>query len=117
MVLLFTFVNDILLRMLGMMILCFLILLHHAHALPYKDTRGNTAGSASASALVVIGGINLVRAAFEAAEYVPHGPNAMLMRVFDEVCCSIRNYISFAGSLRRYRHSLHLQSNISRAIF
>lgn len=84
-VLLFTFVNDTLIRTLCMMLLCFIILLHHAHALPYKDRRGNLAGTASAAALVVVVGINLVRAAFEAAEYVPHGPNETLMKVFDEM--------------------------------
>ena len=84
-VLLFTFVNDTLIRMLCMMLVCFIILLHHVHVLPYKDTRGNIAGSASAAALVIVGGINLVRAGFEAAEYVPQGPNSMLMQVFEHV--------------------------------
>lgn len=54
-------------------------LLHHVHALPYRDRRGNAAGSASAVALVVVATINLLRAGFEAAEYVPRGPNAYLM--------------------------------------
>lgn len=84
-VLLFTFVNDTLIRMLCMMLVCFVILLHHVHVLPYKDTRGNLAGSASAAALLIIGGINLVRAGFEAAEYVPQGPNEFLMTVFEEM--------------------------------
>ena len=84
-VLLNTFVNDPLIRMLCMMLVCFIILLHHVHALPYKDTKGNLAGSASAAALLIVGGINLVRAGFEAAEYVPQGPNEMLMQVFEEV--------------------------------
>lgn len=84
-VLLFTFINDKLIRMLCMMLVCFIILLHHVHVLPYKDTKGNMAGSASAAALLVVGGVNLVRAGFEAAEYVPHGPNATLMVVFEEI--------------------------------
>ena len=84
-VLLYTFVNDTLIRMLCMMLVCFIILLHHVHVLPYKDTRGNLAGSASAAALLLVGGINLVRAGFEAAEYVPQGPNHALMQVFEEV--------------------------------
>ena len=84
-VLLYTFVNDTLVRMLAMMLVCFVILLHHMHALPYRDTRGNLAGSASAAALLMVGGINLVRAGFEAAEYVPMGPNAVLMQVFEEI--------------------------------
>jgi hypothetical protein len=39
----------------------------------------------SAAALVVVGAINLVRAGFEAAEYIPQGPNATLMTVFEEL--------------------------------
>ncbi|ELU03572.1 hypothetical protein CAPTEDRAFT_185637 [Capitella teleta] len=84
-IVLFTFVNDTLIRMLCMMLVCFVILLHHVHALPYKDTRGNLAGTASAAALVIVGGINLVRAGFEAAEYTPQGPNQILMKVFEEL--------------------------------
>jgi len=60
-------------------------LLHHVHALPYRDRRGNAAGTASAVALVVVATINLLRAGFEAAEYVPRGPNAQLMNVLEEL--------------------------------
>lgn len=84
-VLLFTFVNDTLIRMVCMMLLCFVILLHHVHVLPYKDSRGNAAGSASAASLLVVGAINLLRAGFEAAEYVPLGPNEKLMGALEQV--------------------------------
>lgn len=84
-VLLYTFVNNTLIRTQCTMLLCFINLLHHVHALPYRDRRGNAAGSASAVALVVVATINLVRAGFEAAEYVPRGPNAYLMNVLEEV--------------------------------
>lgn len=84
-VLLYTFVNDTLIRMLCIMLLCFVILLHHVHVLPYKDKRGNAAGSVSAACLVIVAAINLVRAGFEAAEYVPQGPNELLMKVLEEV--------------------------------
>jgi hypothetical protein len=84
-VLLFTFVNDTLIRMLCMLLVCFVTLLHHVHVLPYKDTRGNLAGTASVASLLIVGAINLVRAGFEAAEYVPQGPNEFLMLVFEEV--------------------------------
>lgn len=80
-----TFITDPLIRMLLMMLVCFIILLHHVHVLPYKDTKGNAAGSISAAALLIVGGINLVRAGFEAAEYEPQGPNQTLMNVFQEV--------------------------------
>ena len=84
-VLLYTFVNNTLIRTQCTMLLCFANLLHHVHVLPYRDRRGNAAGSASAVALVVVATINLLRAGFEAAEYVPRGPNAYLMNVLEEV--------------------------------
>jgi len=84
-VLLYTFVTNTLMRTQCTMLLCFINLLHHVHALPYRDRRGNAAGSASAVALVVVATINLLRAGFEAAEYVPRGPNAYLMNVLEEV--------------------------------
>ena len=84
-ILLFTFVNDSLIRLLCMLLTCFVILLQHVHVQPYKDARGNVAGTTSAAALVTLGSINLVRAGFEAAEYTPTGPNAFLMKVFNEI--------------------------------
>ncbi|KAK2179315.1 hypothetical protein NP493_499g02012 [Ridgeia piscesae] len=84
-VLLFTFVNDSLVRLLLMLLACFLILLHHVHVQPYKDARANVAATASAAALVALGSINLVRAGFEAAEYTPSGPNAVLMKIFLDI--------------------------------
>ena len=70
-VLAYTFINDTLIRLLVMLLSCFVILLHHVHVQPYRDMRGNIAGTASAAALVTLGSINLVRAGFEAAgEYI-----------------------------------------------
>lgn len=83
-VLIFTFVNNSLIRVLAMLFFSFLVLLNHVHVQPYKDTPGNVAGSLSVAAMMVVGGINLVRAGFEAAEYTPQGPNRTLMRVMEE---------------------------------
>ena len=80
-----SFVINPLVRMICMLSYCFVILLNHMHVLPYKEARVNAAASVSASALLVVGGINLVRAGFEAAEYVPLGPNRIIMQVLDEV--------------------------------
>ncbi len=66
-ILAYTFINDALIRLLTMLLSCFLILLHHVHVQPYRDMRGNIAGTTSAAALVTLGSINLVRAGFEAA--------------------------------------------------
>ena len=83
-VLLFTFVNNSLIRILSMLFVSFLVLLHHVHVKPYKDSRANVAGSLSVSAMMIVGGINLVRAGFEAAEYTPQGPNKTLVMVMEE---------------------------------
>lgn len=80
-VLLYTFTNSPLLRILCMMVALFFILIHHQHVKPYRDRRGNVADTASVSSLLLIAGINLVRATFQSAEYVPHGPNVTLMTI------------------------------------
>jgi hypothetical protein len=60
-ILLYTFVNDALVRLLAMLVFCFIVLLHHVDVQPYRDRRGNAAGTASAAALVILGTINLIR--------------------------------------------------------
>lgn len=60
-ILLYTFVNDVLVRLLAMVLFCFVVLLHHVDVKPYRDRRGNLAGTLSASALVTLGTINLVK--------------------------------------------------------
>ena len=35
--------------------------------------------------MMVVGGINLIRAGFEVAEYTPMGPNETLMKFLDEI--------------------------------
>ena len=84
-VLLFTFMTDSLLRLLCMLFACFIILLTHVHVKPYKDWRGDFAGTLSAAGLVILASVNLVRAGFEAAEYTPSGPNTALMWGFTQV--------------------------------
>ena len=95
-VLLFTFVNDSLIKLLGMLLASFTILLHHVHVQPYKDLRGNIAGTMSATALVTLASINLVRAGFEAAEYTPTGPNGFLLSVFEQIENSLLLWMPFA---------------------
>lgn len=84
-ILIFTFVNDALIRMLLMLLACFFNLLQHMSVKPYKTSLANIVGTSSAAALITLCSINLVRAGFEAAEYTPSGPNAYLMRVFAEL--------------------------------
>jgi len=60
-ILLYTFVNDALVRLLGMLLFCFIVLLHHVDVQPYRHRIGNIAGTFSATALVTLGTVNLVR--------------------------------------------------------
>ena len=81
----FTFINDVLLRLLCMLCVCFVMLMQHMYVRPYRTPSGNLAGAFSAAALMVVGAINLLRASFEAAEYVPQGPNRLLMLFCEEI--------------------------------
>ena len=84
-ILLYILVEDSLVRLLCMLFTCFIILMHHLYAQPYKDCCGNIAGTLSATSLVILSAINVVHAGFEAAEYIPTGPNAFLIRVLNEI--------------------------------
>ncbi len=93
----FTFINSVLIRLLCMLGVCFVILLHHVYVQPYNSAQGNLAGALSAAALLIVGGINLLRASFEAAEYIPQGPNRALMEVFEELENTLLLWLPLAG--------------------
>ena len=93
----FTFINDVLVRLLCMLGVCFIILMHHMYIRPYKSPAGNLAGAISAAALLVVGAINLLRASFEAAEYVPRGPYQTLMEVCDGLENTLVMWLPLAG--------------------
>ena len=71
----FTFINDILIRLLCMLCVCFIILLHHIYVQPYKTREGNLAGAISAAALLIVGGINLLRAGGQHISYFTPSPS------------------------------------------
>ncbi|KAK2159244.1 hypothetical protein LSH36_156g13005 [Paralvinella palmiformis] len=83
-ILFYTFINNSLIRIICMLCFSFLILIVHVHVQPYRDPRVNIAGSVSISALMIVGGINLIRASFEVAEYIPQGPNELLVSAMKE---------------------------------
>ena len=66
-----TYVYNILTRLLIMTTITFLALLHHLVVKPCKENRANMAGTISCAALLSVCIINLVRAAFEVAEFIP----------------------------------------------
>ena len=73
-VLLATFVTSSVIRVLCMIILCLIAIVHQIYVQPYKDWKANYAASASLLASILIGHVNLIRGAFETAEYIPKGP-------------------------------------------
>ena len=93
----YTFINDVLIRLLCMMGVCFIILMHHMYVRPYNTGTGNLSGAFSAGALLVVGAINLMRAAFEAAEYMPMGPYMVLMEVCEELENTLVLWLPLAG--------------------
>lgn len=73
------FVNNPLIRLLGMIVTIILSLLTLAHTRPYRSHRANVVDGATVSALFVVSLVNVVRAGFDMAEYRPRGPNRVLM--------------------------------------
>ena len=67
----FTYVPNIMLRLLIMSLISFGALLHHVTVRPCKENRANVAGTVSCAALLCVAVINLIRATFEVAEYIP----------------------------------------------
>ena len=75
-----TLIVNVLLRNAAMLTVTVVALIHHVHVRPYVDPLFNLAGGLSGGALVVVGSVNLLRAAFEVAEYVPQGQELTFMR-------------------------------------
>ena len=82
-VLLFTFVNDVLLKQIFLSLGCFLILLVHLRAMPFKQRFSNIFESVSLSMLIVISATNLVKAAFYYTQTIPRGAAYFVMIVFE----------------------------------
>ncbi len=72
-VLIFTYIHNVMVRLLCMTLVCFFTLLCHLIVQPCKVKKDNWAGTISHSALFLICLINLVRANFEVAEVIPEG--------------------------------------------
>ena len=82
-VLIFMFVNDILLKHLALSGGCFVILLFHLRAMPFKQRFSNMFESVSLSLLLVISGTNLVKSAFYHSQTIPRGQAYIVMVVFE----------------------------------
>ena len=73
-IVLYTFIHNLSLRLLLMVLLCIFALVLQTYSQPCKERRSNVAAFISNTSLVIVSCINLVKAAFVTSEYEPIGP-------------------------------------------
>ncbi len=61
---------------------CLVFLVHHLSVRPFKLSRSNTAETISLSFLIILSGMNLVKATFSENGLIPEGPNETLLLFF-----------------------------------
>ena len=83
MVVLFTFITDLLLRQIALSFACFVILLIHLKAKPFRQAYSNRIESVALSLLLIIAGTNMVKAAFFHSQVVPRGNNYVVIVVYE----------------------------------
>ena len=93
-----TYIHDILVRLLVMTLISFLSLLHHLMVKPCKENRSNIAGSVSCAALLSVCIINLVRATLEVVEVVPEGQLKNVMDTLESIEDCLLVWIPLAGA-------------------
>ena len=89
MILLFTFINDDIMRQMSLAFISFLILMVHIYVLPFKLRTPNMMESVSLSLLLILSMANLVKATLSASMVVPQGSTyvAVVMIEWIEVIC------------------------------
>lgn len=80
----FTFVSNSLIRVVVLMLVNLFGMLQLFYHHPYKQMNGNRAELLLSGALLMIGMANVVRAAFESAQYIPKGPDKSLIDLIDK---------------------------------
>lgn len=83
MVVMFTFITDILLKQMALAAACFVILLIHLKAKPFKHQFSNYMESIALSLLLIISGTNLVKAAFYHSQTIPRGINYLIIIIYE----------------------------------
>ena len=83
MVVLFTFITDILLRQMALACACFVILLVHIRAKPFRQAYSNYVESFALCLLLIISGTNMVKAAFYHSQTVPRGSNYLVIVIYE----------------------------------
>ena len=84
-ILAYTFIIDPLWRLSVMFFVVQLSLVLQVKIWPYTKTADNIAATLSGVALLVVAFVNLIRAAFEDAQYIPEGPSHVFMNVGEVV--------------------------------
>ena len=82
-VILFTFFTDKLIKQMALAFTCFMILLVHLKVDPFKQRYSNLAESISLTILVMLSGMNMVKAAFYHSQAVPRGGSYLAMIIFE----------------------------------
>ena len=73
-IVLHTFIHNLSLRLLLMLLLCILASIIQTYALPCEERRSNAAAFVSNMSLVLLSCVNLIKAIFVTTEYDPTGP-------------------------------------------
>ena len=90
-IVLHTFIHNLSLRLLLMLILCILASIIQTSARPCKERRSNAAAFVSDMSLVLVSCVNLIKAIFVTIEYDPTGP----MLTFSNALQSIEEFLLF----------------------
>lgn len=83
MVVLFTFITDLLIRHMALAAASLIILVVHIKAQPFKHKWSNVLETVSLVLLLVISGTNLIKATFESTQVVPRGTNYLVVVMFE----------------------------------
>ena len=101
MILLFTFINDSVIRQICLSVACFVILLIHMNFRPFSENTPNMVESVSLPLLLIISNANLVKATLSASMVVPRGSTYIVVVVIEwlEVVCMGILPVILVGSL------------------
>ena len=96
-ILVYTLVQDSLMRLSIMSPICLLWQLTHVAIQPCKEKRANLSGTISCTALLTIAAINTIKATFESMEIVPAGQTLSIMETLESIEDCLLIWIPLAG--------------------
>ncbi len=77
-------VNNDIIRLTVMSVICLIISLHHTYIKPFKLNRSNRAETLSLSFLLILCTMNAIKASFSESGTIPQGPNESLLLFFQQ---------------------------------